>query len=217
MSDGKKNKHRKKGFFSNYFIKIFSFLAIALAITIVTIIVAMPTAVNYVHKAEAGLGRSIRYVTVDDSTYAPVSEKGAKPDKNNIAYGDCVANIECESTGVNCKVYYGTNRISMRSGAGLSGDEAFFGETAPVFVTGYDETYFSGLKYCKSGDIIKVTTNYGELSYRVSEVTYIDKSKQAFKPDTAERLVLCAICSDFSEHADENLYVFAERTEGEVD
>lgn len=216
MSDVKKKRCRSKSIFENYFFNIALYLIVASAAMVIVIIAAMPKAAEYVHKAEAGLGMRTRHIQLDDSTYEPLSNNGNYTE-NAYSYGQLIGNITCENVGVNCNIYYGANRVSMRNGAGLSGNDSIFGLNGVSLVIGYDETFFSGLKYCSNGDIITVTTDYGEYRYKVSETAYIQEDKQAYRSDSGEKLVLCAVCSDFSEHSGEYFYVFADRADGEVD
>lgn len=216
MSSGKKKGNRRKSLYENYFLNMILYLIAAAAVMIIVIVAAMPKAAEFVHKAEAGLGMSTRHIRLDDSSYNPLSNDGNYLE-NGYSYGQLIGNITCENAGLNCNVYYGANRISMKNGSGLSGNDSIFGLKGISFVTGYDETYFYNLKYCEKGDVITVTTNYGEYSYKVTDTSYIDEDKQAYRDDgESECLVLSAVCSDFSEHSGECFYVFADRIDGEV-
>lgn len=214
MSDEKKRKTRKRGFFSNYFIYVFSFLIIGAVIFAAALCIADKPVKQMVYKAEAALAMEVRDVKTDDSRY-PLTE-GTDDSVESIAFGDRTGNVTIENRGVNCSVYYGCNRVSMRYGAGfLSESESLDSGNKVKVIGGYDETFFSGLKYVQKGDIIKINTNLGEYEYCVSDVKYIASDKEPYKSEDMDMLVLYSIFSDFSNHSGEYLYVFADRVNGE--
>ncbi|MGN1202371.1 MAG: sortase domain-bontaining protein [Eubacterium sp.] len=209
MSDEKGKNTQKKGIFHNYIIYITSFLIIALAITIVAIIIAVKPATELVHKIENSLAMEVRDVQINDGYYP-----SADNDKS-AEYGDRIGNVSIESCGLNCNIYYGANRVSYRYGAGFSADSVGFGSGNVSVLKGFDETYFSSLEYAKIGDIITVTANDGVYTYQVTDTKYIADNKQAYQSEDKDMLVLCSIYSDFSNHSGEYLYVFADRINGE--
>ncbi len=195
----------------DYFTKTTAYLLILLAITISVVFIAINPVTALVHKVEEHLAMQSRDIVLDDSAYAPNSVENA--DDLKIDYGDKIAVISSGDFALNCSVYYGSNRISMKNGAGFH-TESDMPESGTSFILGYAESCFSSLEYCEKGDIITLTTNYGEYNYRVNDIKYIDSNAVAYEKAEGDRLVLCALTSDFSEHSGENLYIFADMAEG---
>jgi LPXTG-site transpeptidase (sortase) family protein len=205
MSDKKSKSSHSRGLFRNYFVYILSFLAIAVVITIIALLIVQKPATSFVHSLEDTFPMAIRDITLDDNTYPSDDEQ------STYYYGDKVGNVTIENCGVNTDIYYGANRVSARQGVGLCAIDGSLDEAnGAIEIKGYDETYFSGLKYAQVGDIVTITTNSGAYEYRITEVKYIPSDKEAYKQDS-DMLVLCSIFSDFSQHSGEYLYVFCER------
>lgn len=212
MSEKKlKKRHRKKSLFSTYIINIIIFVLAALALTAVLLLSINKTAVDFVHKVESKFSVSVCDIKISD-TYNQMSVD-ENPDPGELKYGEKFANITCENIGLNCDIYYGSNRVSRRSGAGFSADTAFFGNGKVSELGGYMQTYFSSLAYIEAGDVIKITSPYGDYSYKVSDFKYIPNGREAYKSDDVDMLVLRGVCSDFSQHSGECFYVFADRIE----
>lgn len=228
MSDENSKGSRKENLFNKYLVCIFSFLAIALAFTIIGLFIVNTPAANAVHKLEDSFKMRVRDVEIDDSTYFPNVPDGAELENDTTAFyvhlGDKIANVSIESCGLNCSVYYGANRVSMRNGAGLSSilgcvdSNGRLNHDSMLVIKGYDETFFSSLKYAQIGDIVTLDSNLlPAMQYRIVDAKYISDDVQSYSDDADSMLVLCSICSDFSEHGGEHYYVFADLIDGEGD
>lgn len=214
MRDGKKRKVRKKGIFRDYIVYILSFLIISLAAVTALFFIAEEPATELVHKMEARNSMQVRDVVVN----ADGSYHDDEPDEYDVSspYGDKIGNVTIESCGVNSDIYYGSNRASMRYGAGfMSDDYNLDNSTGIKIIKGYDETCFSGLKYAETGDTVTINTSAGKTEYRITDAKYISKSTQPYNSKNMDMLILCSIPSDFSEHSGERYYVFAEKIYGE--
>ena len=66
MSD-KKSRSKERNLGNVYISKILVFLAIALSVSIITIVLAMPKAVEFVHSVEAQSPRQSRDIAVSDT------------------------------------------------------------------------------------------------------------------------------------------------------
>lgn len=194
----------------DYFTKTIAYLIILLAITISVVIATINPVTSLVHRVEEHYAIQSRDIVLDDSTYAPNTAQNAAD--VNVSYGDKIANITSDDFALNCSVYYGSNRITMKNGAGLHTDSDM-PLNGTSLILGYAESCFSSLEYCEKGDVITLTTNYGEYNYRVNDIKYIDSNATAYKKAEGNKLVLCALTSDFSQHSGENLYIFADMTE----
>ena len=211
MRDEKGKRKHSKGIFQNYLIYILSFLVIALAVTAGGIFIANKPVTELVHKLENRFSMEVRDIQIGDSYY----NLNESDDKSDADFGDKIGNVSIDNCGLNCGVYYGSNRVSMRYGAGFQSDSGVFGSGKISVIKGCDETYFSNLKYADVGDIITVHTNDGVYKYRVTEAKYMNTGTQPYQTDDRDMLVLCSVFSDFSEHSGEYLCVFADRIEGE--
>lgn len=205
-------KHSNKSGRRQYFTRTLCYLIILLAITIITVFITLNPVTKLVNKIESYFSMSVNDIELDDSTYEPLSQETI--DGISFHYGDKIAVISSDSFGLDCSVYYGSNRISLQNGSGLSGQTDLFGQNGTSMIKGYTQTYFSSLEYAQIDDVITIITNYGEFEYTVYDIEYIDENKEAYKDLESDSLVLCGINSDFSEHSGEELYVFCRLTKG---
>lgn len=211
----KKGKRRsKRNGVKDYISKTLCFLIILLAITISTAFVAIGPVSDLVHRIEERMPMAVRDISLDDSTYQPLTLDSAEG--LSFGYGDKLAVITSDDFSLNCPVYYGSNIVSMGSGLGLSGDYGLIGTGSVSVVCGYERTYLSGLKYAEIGDIVTVTTNYGEFRYMIYDISYIDNDKDVCSDLQGDALVIKGRTSDFSEYSSEILYAFAKALDGEV-
>ncbi|MDE5985483.1 MAG: sortase [Eubacterium sp.] len=226
MSSENRKVSKKENLFNKYLVYIFSFLTIALAFTVMGLFIVNTPVTNVVHKLEDNFKMLVRDVEIDDNTYFPNVPDGAEPENNTTDFkvhlGDKIANVSIESCGLNCSVYYGINRVSMRNGAGLSSilgcvdSKGRLNHDSMLVIKGYDETFFSSLKYAEIGDIVTLDSNFSPaMQYRIVDAKYISEDVQPYSDDADAMLVLCGICSDFSEHSGERYYVFADLIGGE--
>lgn len=226
MRDENNKRGRKENLFNKYLIYIFSFLAIALAFSIIGLFIINTPATNAVHQLEDSFKMLVRDIDVDDSTYFPGVPDGAESERQDtavkVALGDKIANVSIESCGLNCSVYYGANRASMRDGAGLTASAGCMdsngrlNKDAMLVINGYDEACFSSLKYAQIDDIVTLNSNFSPtMQYRIIDTKYIPADAEPYRDEDEAMLVLCSICSDFSEHSGERYYVFAQLINGE--
>lgn len=208
----KKKKHRHKGAIDNYFKTTAVFVAIALALMIIALLSVNKTATAFVHKLEAAMPMQVRDLEEDpNQSYASLAEVS-----DGTQYGTLIANLSCESRGLNTSVYYGLNRASLRYGAGVSGENGeVFGASAATVVGGYDETYFMPLKYIQKDDTLTVTAADKIISYKVTAVQLAKQSEAKSLAGDGD-LVLYSIYSDFSENSGKCFYVIADKTGEEV-
>lgn len=202
-----KHSHKRKNIVKEYVLTNTIFIVIALAFAISALFAVFDPAAAFVHKVENACGMSIGDVEIDKSAAMTAY------DENATQYGDYVADILCESRGLNTPVYAGINRVSARYGAGWSMKTDFFASQGSAVAAGYDETYFASLKYIEAGDRITVTTAKGDLSYQVTDAYY--ESTDLNVDDAQSDLVLYSSFSDFSENAGKCYYVFADKISGE--
>lgn len=199
------DKSRKKTAnpFKGYVITVIAFTVIALVLMIFIAFSAINPVTEIVHKVENQLNMQVRDIEADGD-YTPDNSND-----NQFVYGRRFADIVCENTGLNCGVYYGANRASMRYGAGMDTNTAYFAEGDVTVIEGYDSTYFSSLKETETGDILTVTTDDKVYKYEVFDTAVVPADKQAYDSAQADTLVLYSVFSDFSENSNSRFYVYA--------
>ncbi|MGN1123543.1 MAG: hypothetical protein ACI4RR_04310 [Eubacterium sp.] len=203
----KRHKHKNHKITNaalEYTVKNSVHLIIALAVIIPAVFLLLNPVTSIVHKAEEQMPRAVRDVEIE-----PSAEPADISNPELIEYGSYVADIVCEKKGINTPFYYGLNRVSMRYGAGLSGNGAVFDDSEKTIVAGWDEECFSALKLVEKGDIFEVDTKDAKLKYVVKKAFFAESTGDV--DGKAGQLVLYSIFSDFSENSGKCFYVVADR------
>lgn len=208
---GSDKKHRRKAV-NEYALKTISYLIIMLAVTVAAVFLLIKPVTELVHRVESYVPMEVRDIQLDDSTYNPSDEK---KDLIQYDYGAKIGVITSDSFGLNSSIYCGANRASMSEGVGFDKKSGLIGDNGTTVIAGYLESSFSALEYAEVGDELNITTSYGNFRYRITDIQYSQSEESSLK-NSGSALVLCAVCSEFSQHSGENLIVFADKADGEV-
>ena len=86
--------------------------------------------------------------------------------------GDKYATISIERLGMSVSLYYGDTNALLKKGAGqyIGNGSAIFGEGRQILVAGHNTREFKPLQNAEIGDIVKVTTTYGEYAYQIVRI-----------------------------------------------
>lgn len=219
MSDSKsskqnksKRKHKKKKHYTafpyiNYAV---IFVLISMVIFLPVMIVGMNRAVNTVHQAQGVLVKSYNDIYIDNTNNGESGDEFI----NTIDVGKLLGTITCDSVGLNEKVYYGVNRVSLRDGVGLESKSYLFGKGGCSKVAGYPSTSMKGLYDIKTGDVITVNSYWGTFKYKV---TNIDEAEDVSYPDGDSLVLSTSISTDaFSIQNSKKLFVTATLISKEV-
>ncbi len=212
MSGSVNKKHGRKAI-KEYYIKTICYLLIMLAVTIAVAFATINTVTNLIHTVEEYVPMEVRDIVLDDSSYD--LQKDECSEAVEYDYGAKIGVITSDSFGLNSSIYCGSNRVSLSNGVGFEKQSERIGNDGTSVIVGYMEGEFSPLEFAEKGDVIDITTAYGNYSYRITDIQYVKSSDESFK-SSGNSLVLCGICSDFSQHSGENLVVFADMTDREV-
>ncbi|MHB8130879.1 MAG: class D sortase [Mobilitalea sp.] len=75
--------------------------------------------------------------------------------------------IICDTVALTAPLYYGDSESSLSNGVGQYPLSGFPGKGKPILVSGHDVTFFAPLEKIEIGNVINITTNYGEYEYKV--------------------------------------------------
>lgn len=171
----KSKKHRKKRHYTvlPYFNYALLFFLISMIVVVPILLIGMNGAVNKVHEAQEVLGIDYNDLEIDN-TY---NEKNGTNYIEDIKVGKRIGTIEIGSAGVYENVYYGTNRVTMRQGAGMDIKSYLPGNDGCTRIAGYASSSFKGLYKVNKGDKIILDTYWGKFEYRVTEMYVATEAK----------------------------------------
>lgn len=94
-------------------------------------------------------------------------DDSAMPSENS-AYGT----ISIERLGMSVPLYHGDTSAILRKGAGeyIGAGSGTFGEGKQILVCAHNTSYFKPLQNAEVGDVVKVSTTYGEFGYEIVRI-----------------------------------------------
>jgi sortase A len=101
-------------------------------------------------------------------------------------------NILCERIDLTAPIYYGDSDTALENGVGQYPASGLPGQGKPILIGGHDGTFFAPLEKIEPGDVVRVSTNYGQFEYKVT-ATKIADAMDATAYDltqTKEQLIL---------------------------
>lgn len=102
----------------------------------------------------------------------------AQVEHDSVQYGDKLGRIWVEGTNVDCALYWGDSEGQFGRGAGCraESDCVLPGENGTVFIGGHTGTYFSDLGSTQLGAIIHLETDWGDFTYKVTDMQVIQET-----------------------------------------
>lgn len=188
------------------------FVLISMTVAVPILCGLMNYAVNYVHTAQKTLCMDYYDIKTDNSFDAANSSSYA----DSIHIGKLMGNIKCDRVGLNERVYYGINRVSMRNGAGMDNTSYLPGNEGCVYIAGYASSAFGTLYNIKKGDSLTLETYWGKFNYKVVDAG-VGKDVNEMKPKGDSVILATSSSTDaFAVNNNEKYYVAAVLTSKEV-
>ncbi len=134
--------------------------------------------------------------------------------QNYPEYGTQYATIEIPRINVNLPVYFGDTLEVLKNGVGHSSGSYFPGEGGSIIYMGHNsKNMFRRFSELQLGDKMKVTTSYGEYTYKIYDMQLINEKDVDKLPIQKEKEVLMVYtCYPFNNigYATQRYVVYAE-------
>ena len=134
--------------------------------------------------------------------------------QNYPEYGTQYASIEIPRINVNLPVYFGDTLEVLKKGVGHSSGSYFPGEGGSIIYMGHNsKNMFRRFSELQLGDEIKVTTSYGEYTYKIYDMQLIKETDVDKLPVQKEKEILMVYtCYPFNNigYAKQRYVVYAE-------
>lgn len=134
--------------------------------------------------------------------------------ENYPEYGTKYATLEINKINVNLPVYYGDTLDVLKKGVGHSSGSYFPGEGGSIIYMGHNsKKMFRRFSELQKGDIIKVTTTYGEYNYKIYDMQLIKETEIDKLPIQKDKEILMVYtCYPFNNigYATQRYVVYAE-------
>ena len=134
--------------------------------------------------------------------------------QNYPEYGTQYATIEIPRINVNLPVYFGDTLEVLKKGVGHSSGSYFPGEGGSIIYMGHNsKNMFRRFSELQLGDELKVTTSYGEYTYKIYDMQLINEKDVDKLPIQKEKEILMVYtCYPFNNigYATQRYVVYAE-------
>lgn len=192
--------------------------------TIIDVIVALLILILIIFAIYMFLGQTIEENILLVNQVAVKVEKTAEKEamkmneenrlENYPEYGTQYATIEIPRIDVNLPVYYGDTLQILKNGVGHSSGSYFPGEGGSIVYMGHNsKKVFRRFSELEIGDLIKVTTNYGEFNYKIYDMQLVKETETDKLPIQKEKEILMVYtCYPFNNigYATQRYVVYAE-------
>ncbi len=197
--------------------------------TISSIIVALLIAVVLLLSIKLFLGRKIDEIFTLINKVSITTNEKAEPVQTTIStddntetttiknypeYGTQYATIEIDKIDVNLPVYYGDTLEILKKGVGHSSGSYFPGEGGSIVYMGHNsKKMFRRFSELQKGNEIKVTTSYGEYTYKIYDMQLIKETETDKLPIQRDKEILMIYtCYPFNNvgYATQRYVVYAE-------
>lgn len=193
--------------------------------TISSIIVALLITVILLLGIKLFLGREIEKVFTLVNKVSITTSTKAKPEQTIISeekqtlqnypeYGTQYATIEIDKIDVDLPVYFGDTLEILKKGVGHSSGSYFPGEGGSIVYMGHNsKNMFRRFSELQIGNEIKVTTSYGEYTYKIYDMQLIKETETDKLPIQRDKEILMIYtCYPFNNvgYATQRYVVYAE-------
>ena len=197
--------------------------------TISSIIVALLITGTLLFGIKLFLGREIEKVFTLVNKVSITTNAKAEPEQTTIStdeeteqtiiknypeYGTQYATIEIDKIDVNLPVYFGDTLEILKKGVGHSSGSYFPGEGGSIIYMGHNsKNMFRRFSELQIGNEIKVTTSYGEYTYKIYDMQLIKETEIDKLPIQRDKEILMIYtCYPFNNvgYATQRYVVYAE-------
>lgn len=155
-------------------------------------------------------------IKVEDSSEQKQTEINTETNKlkNYPAYGTKYATIEIPKIDLKLPVYFGDTLEILKNGVGHSSGSYFPGEGGSIIYMGHNsKNVFRRFSELQKGNEIKITTNYGEYTYKIYDMQLIKETEIEKLPVQKQKEILMVYtCYPFNNigYATQRYVVYAE-------
>jgi sortase A len=145
------------------------------------------------------------------------NEKISVPGADIPAEGERYGQIVCETAELDAPLYYGDGSNELLAGVGTYTGAYIPGAGRTILLAGHNKTFFQGLDRAEPGDIINITTSYGQYEYEITGSTVTtDTDSSAYDLKKQEENLILYTCYpiDSLGITDERYFVYAKYVSG---
>ena len=121
-------------------------------------------------------------------------------------FGERFSTVYSSAIGLDVPVYWGNSAELFERGACQSSGSALPGTDGNAVISAHVDTFFADLSKLKTGDTVKIRTNYGEFEYEVRTAVEFKSSNNKYVNPSEENILTLYTCKkDVLGSADERI------------
>lgn len=136
-------------------------------------------------------------------------------------YGTRFGQLEIPAAAIKADLYFGDGTEELNNGVGIYNGSFIPGYGRTILVAGHNHTFFHTLGNAKTGDSIKIGTNYGEYVYKITKAqVHSVNDRTAYDINANKENLILYTCYPFNciGLTQQRYYVYAEYVSGpEID
>ena len=148
---------------------------------------------NVVPQSEGIAGLNIVQTDIDTEYNGRTYDKG---EVSYPEYGTQYAVIECEAVDIFAPVYWGNGAELLELGGCNTPSSVVAGGQGNTVISAHVNTFFADLKKVKTGDEVKLYTDYGRFTYTVSELIEFDSADKKYLKKGDKDVLTLYTCED---------------------
>ncbi|MFG6495363.1 class D sortase [Fictibacillus sp. UD] len=118
--------------------------------------------------------------------------------ENRPKEGENIGDLYIPKLKAELPIFHGTNEDELEKGVGHFADSVLPGEKDNSVLSGHRDTVFRKLGEVKKGDLLVVTTDAGEFTYKVKQVRIVDKDDRTVIVPKPRATLTVSTCYPFN-------------------
>jgi len=158
------------------------------------------------------------YESEGDKTLKPTDGEIKQDEINYPSRGKQYGEIVSEKAELRGPLYYGDSEDILEKGIGTYTAFGLPGEGKTILTGGHDTTFYAPLEKLEVGDVLTVTTTYGDFRYEVYDSQIGNVTDESlYKLDDDSEVLILYTCYPFGETSglrEERYFVYAQKKSG---
>lgn len=126
-------------------------------------------------------------------------------------FGELYATLKCSAFDIDVPIYWGSKQELLEKGACQSSGSVVIGTEGNAVISAHVDTFFTNMAKLKKGDIIIINTNYGEFTYKVTElISFSATDRKYVVPSEETKLTLYTCKKDVLGNTNERIGVICQ-------
>ena len=164
--------------------------------------------------------KQIDYSGSYENIFIPSENNGSTVNAEDVKFPGInkqFGELKIKRVGVDAKLFFGDGKTALRNGVGVYAGSFIPGYGRTILIAGHNNTYFNGLKNVKIGDIVKISTSYGNYEYKINKTKLFDGNyKKAYDLNAEKENLILYTCYPFDRIGltSQRYFVYAEKISG---